>query len=83
MSNVHVVRETNLHNIPATLRNIAEAIEAGRWGDCSGAVVVVDSRDDIFVSYMGQGEAGPNALVLLHAGAHKMMHGVMEGKENG
>ena len=76
MSNLHILRETNLLNIPATLRNIADAIELGKWGEVKSCVVVADG-EELNVSYSGTGEAAPNAYLLLHAGAAKMMNAVM------
>lgn len=79
MSNLVLMRETNLLDVPATLRNIAAAIEAGSHGNPLGCVVVLDA-DALDVFYCGSGEAGPNAHLLLHAGAAKMLHGVLGSK---
>ncbi len=79
MSNLHILRETNLLDIPATLRNIADSIEKGEWGAVKNCVVVADG-DELNVSYTGSGEAAPNAYLLLHAGAAKMMHAVLVAK---
>lgn len=76
---LHVMRETNLRDIPATLRNIADAIESGTHGEATGCVVVLDAlRIEVF--YTGSGEAAPNAHLLLHAGAAKMLATVVEAK---
>lgn len=80
MSNLHVLRETNLLDVPATLRNLADAMEKGQFGSINGCVVVWDCEDGLEVSYCGTGEAGPNAHLLLHAGAAKMMAAVLGGK---
>ena len=79
MGDLVVMRETNLHDIPATLREIASGIEAGKFGTANGCVVVLDAQT-IEVFYTGTGEAGPNAHLLLHVGAAKMAQGVLEGK---
>lgn len=79
MTNLHILRDTNLLNIPATLREIADAIEQGKWGEVKSCVVVADG-DELNVSYSGTGEVAPNAHLLLHAGAAKMMHAVMMEK---
>lgn len=79
MTNLHILWETTLLNIPAVLRNIANSIEQGEWGDVKGCVVVTDG-DQLNVSYSGTGEVAPNAYLLLHAGAAKMMHAVMMEK---
>lgn len=79
MGALHVIRETNLFNVPATLRNIADGIEKGEYGDALGCVVVLDA-DTLDVFYMGSGESAPNAHLLLHAGAAKMLAAVVAGK---
>lgn len=74
-----VMRGSNLLDIPATLRNIAAGIEAGDHGEVHGCAVVLDARElDVF--YCGTGEAGPNAHLLLHAGAAKMLAAILEAK---
>ncbi|MES2973383.1 MAG: hypothetical protein V4757_07230 [Pseudomonadota bacterium] len=79
MSNVYLVREHTLQDIPAVLREIADQVEKGEFGKATGCVVVLDS-DGLEVFYAGTGEAAPNAHLLLHAGATKMMNAVMAGK---
>ena len=79
MSNIVLLRDTNLLDIPATLRNIADSIESGEFGEAYGCAVVLDAQD-IEVFYAGTGEAAPNTHLLLHAGAHKMLQAVMEQK---
>ena len=76
---LHVIRESTLLDVPATLRNIADAIERGEAGEVRGAVVVVDGAQ-VQVHYAGTGEPAPNAHLPLHAGAAKMMKVVMEAK---
>lgn len=77
---LHVLRESNLLDVPATLRNIADAIERGESGKVNAAVLVIDG-DQLHLHYMGTGEAAPNAHLLLHAGAAKMMKTVLDAKE--
>lgn len=78
MTNLVLMRETNLLDVPATLRRIADEIEAGKYGEAAAAVVVLDT--DLEVFYMGTGESAPNAHLLLHSGAAKMMAAVMAVK---
>ena len=78
-ASVHLLRESNLLDVPGTLRRIADSIEAGEYGVVGGATVVLDG-DGLEVFYAGTGEAAPNAHLLLHAGAAKMMRAVMDGK---
>lgn len=80
MSKLHVIRDTSLLDVPAVLRNLAAAMERGDYGAVNGCVVVWDSEEGLDVSYSGTGEAAPNAHLLLHAGAAKMMQAVMDGK---
>lgn len=77
--NIVVLRETNLQDIPSTLRNIADSIEDGEYGEAAGCVVVLDA-DQLEVFYTGTGEAAPNAHLLLHAGAGKMVQRVLDEK---
>jgi hypothetical protein len=65
--------------VPATLRAIADAIERGDYGQVLGAALVVDA-DNLETFYTGTGETAPNAHLLFHAGAAKMMHAVMAYK---
>lgn len=76
---LHVMRQTNLQDVPATLRNIAEGIENGEYGEVLGCVVVLDAKE-LGVHYMGTGEAAPNTALLLHAAIGKMVAGVLEAK---
>lgn len=76
---LHVMRDSTLRDIPATLRNIAADIEAGKFGTAQGCVVVLDA-DRLDVFYTGTGETAPNAHLLLHAGAAKMLAAVVEAK---
>jgi len=79
-ADLHVLREASLLDIPAVLRAIAAGIERGEYGAVNSCVVVWDSESGLDVSYSGTGEAAPNAHLLLHSGAAKMMHAVMAGK---
>ena len=74
-----VMRETNLLDVPATLRNIADCIEAGDYGKANGCAVVLDA-DTLETFYMGSGEAGPNAHLLFSVGAAKMVARVLDEK---
>lgn len=74
-----VLRETNLLDVPATLRNIATAIEAGEYGNPLGCAVVLDA-DRLEIFYCGTGEAAPNTHLLLGAGMAKMLSAVMAEK---
>lgn len=75
-ANLVVMRETNLHDVAATLREIANGIDRGDFGRAHGCVVVLEA-DALDVFYAGTGEAGPRAHLLLHTGAAKMLAGVL------
>jgi hypothetical protein len=79
VTNLVLLRETNLLDVPATLRKIADGIEAGDHGQVHAAVLVLDAAQ-VAVFYAGSGEAGPNGHLLLHAGAAKMVQAVLEAK---
>lgn len=78
-ASVHLLRDSNLLDVPGTLRRIADSIEAGEYGEVGGATLVVDG-DYLEVFYAGTGEAAPNAHLLLHAGAAKMLKAVLDAK---
>ena len=80
MSNIHLLRDTTLRDIPATLRALADEVEGGKFGKAESCVVVIDAEYALEVSFCGSGEAAPNAHLLLHAGAAKMMHAVISEK---
>ena len=71
-AHLYVMRETNLRNIPATLRALADAIEANEYGPTT-ACAVVWQADELEISYTGEGEAVPNTVFLMHAALHKMV----------
>jgi hypothetical protein len=77
MKNLTVIYETNLLNVPATLRNLADAMERGEYGEVRACVVAWEAAE-VHVSYCGRGEAGPNAHLLLHVAAAKMVQAVLE-----
>lgn len=62
---------TNLRDVPATLRQIAENIEAGKIGVVDrGVVVTLGQTLEVFS--MGDEAMALDAAALLHAGAHRM-----------
>jgi hypothetical protein len=82
MATLHVIRDTNLLDMPATLRNIADNIERGLYGEANGCVVVLDA-EEVSLFYCGTGEAAPNAHLLLGVGQAYMQNRVLEKKQNG
>jgi len=79
LTNLRVVREHTLRDVPANLRALADDIEAGKLGEVLGCVTVVDAFK-LQVYYWGEGEAAPNAHLLLHSGAAVMVKAVLEAK---
>lgn len=75
-----VMRDTTLRDIPATLRKLADNIEAGDYGEAVGMAwaVETDGGGRVIVGYSGDGEPGPRAFLLLHTGAAKIMAGVLD-----
>ena len=76
---LHVLRETNLQNVPATLRKLADAMESGEYGEVTRCALVWEG-DRLHVSYCGAGEAGPNAHLLLSVGAAYIVNKIVEVK---
>jgi hypothetical protein len=75
-----VMRQTNLKDVSATLRIIADAIDSNEYGDVRAAVVVLDAfKLELF--FMGEGEAGPETHLLLGVGQHKMAKMILDAKE--
>lgn len=79
MTTVTLLREVTLQDIPAQLRRLADDLERGEYGQANGAAVVLDAAH-LEIFYWGTGEAAPNAHLLFHAGAAKMMSAVLQGK---
>lgn len=74
---LHVIHESSLKNIPATLRSIADSIERGDIGRAIGCAVAVEA-DQFAVYYAGSGEAGPRTVLLLATAQAKIIQGVLE-----
>ena len=66
-------------DVPATLRWIAEQIEAGEYGPVEGAAVVLDA-DRLRIMWAGKGERGPCAHLLFTLGAARIVAEVLEHK---
>lgn len=80
--NIVKIREgaPSLRNVVAQMRQLADSIEAGNYGVVNACALVLDS-DDIEVFAWGDlAEAGPNAHLLLHVGAAKMVQRVLDEK---
>lgn len=67
-----LIRDTGLFNVPETLRNIADQIEAGKYGEITNCAVVMDAAV-IETFFMGPGEVWPTMHYLLTVGAQKLV----------
>lgn len=75
--NVSVLYASNFRDPVATLRNIADEIEAGKYGEvgCIGIAVLGD-RLEVFGA--GPDSEGPAVAVTLHAGFMKLTRAIEE-----
>lgn len=66
--------DVNVGDIPKSLRNLADQIERGDYGDCHNIVWVMDEGDsNISVGLMGKSaEPAPLAYFLMGLGMRKM-----------
>jgi hypothetical protein len=67
LSEVVTLYDSNIRDPIATLRAIADEIEAGKYGDV-GCIALCLLGDTMEVFSAGPDSAGPSAAVLLHAG---------------
>lgn len=67
--------ESNMRNPVATLRKIADQIEAGKYGSvgCLGLVLLGDTME---VFGAGEDSEGPSVAVLLHAGFTRISNAI-------
>lgn len=77
LAEVKTLYESNRVDVPASLRLIADEIERGDLGEIGTcAVVVMGSSLEVFG--LGPDSAGPTIHLVLHAGANKLQHGLLE-----
>lgn len=75
------LRDSNFRDPSATLRKIADEIEAGDYG-AVGSVAVVVLGDTMEVFAMGEDAEAPSAALLLHAGFLRLSRAIEEhGRE--
>lgn len=79
-ADLHVIHETSLCDHVAKLRELADAIEAGAYGDvgCLGVVLLGDTCE---VFGFGRDSAAPSVAMLLHAGFMKLSRAVADWNE--
>jgi len=75
VTNLHIINNTNLRDHVEKLRELADAIEDGRYGDV-GCVAVVVLGDECSVFGFGADSAAPSVALLLHAGFFKLSQAV-------
>ena len=81
MAEVTYIYKSNFRDVAATLRAIADDVEAGTYGPvgCAGVVLLGDSMR---VFGMGHDSEAPSVALLLHAGFASMSRAVEDhGKE--
>lgn len=71
------LRDSNFRDPVATLRKIAEQIEAGKYG-AVGSVAVVVLGDTMEVFGAGEDAEPPSTALLLHAGFLRLSRSVEE-----
>ena len=81
LAEVHTLYESNFRAPAATLRVIADEIEAGKHGDVTQlAVVLMGDTCEVFGA--GPDADGATIALLLQAGAHRMIVAVAnQGRE--
>jgi hypothetical protein len=72
---VTTIYPSNFRDVAATLRAIADEVEAGKYGEvgCCGVVLLGD-RMEVFA--MGPDSGAPSGALLLHAGFASMSRAV-------
>lgn len=74
--------DSSLRDPAATLREIADEIEAGRYGQEISTVGVVLLGDTMEVFGAGDDSAGPSVALLLHAGFQRISNAIEQhGKD--
>lgn len=73
--NVVQLYDSNIRDPAATLRKIADQIEAGDYGEvgCAALAILGDSME---VFGMGSDSEGPSVAVLLHAGFMRISNAI-------
>ena len=72
LAEVHTIYETNFRNPAATLRVIADGIDAGQYGEVTQiALVLLGDTCEVFGA--GIDADGSTSAMLLQAGAHRMI----------
>ena len=80
MANLHIIHESTLRDPVAKLRELADSIEAGLYGDvgCVG-VVLLGEKCEVFG--FGPDSEAPSIALLLHAGFMKLSRSVADHGE--
>ena len=75
LAEVITLYESNVRNIPAVLRELADSIEAGKYGEVGEAAFVL-MGDTLEVFGWGNLQDGCSSAVLLQAGAMRIVREV-------
>lgn len=79
--NLHVIHETSLCDVPAKLRELAQSIENGVYGEID-CCAVATFGDELSIFGFGTDSKGLTAHCLFHAAAVKIAQGfINEGTE--
>lgn len=77
LAEVKKIPSNNLRDVPLMLRNLADQIEAGKWGDVSKAVLamehVFDGAEKI-AFFIWADTSVSDAYLLLHRAANKIVN---------
>lgn len=75
IAEVVTLYETNSRNVVAMLRELADDIEAGKYGEVGEAAAVING-DTVEVFAGGSAQDGASTAILLQAGALRMIRAV-------
>lgn len=76
---VVTLQETNFRDVPATLRAIADAIDADEYGDVVQASIVMQTHQTL-VFHLGEGDAA-DAHLLFACAQRLLESAVLDGGE--
>lgn len=66
---IHTLYESNMRDVPKTLRKIAKEIEAGEYGDVAEALLIIDA-DTMSVHGIGPASSWHSVPVMFGAANH-------------
>lgn len=78
LAEVKKISCNNLRDVPLMLRNLADQIEAGKWGEVDKVVCVLEYEfegEDKIDFFMWADSTPDNTYLLLHRAANKIANG--------